>query len=617
MHAAFVVLESVAACFVARSFFDNVIGLEKIVKKRTDDLRLVLDNVGQGFLSINLDGSLSAERSAIVDTVVRAVRARKAASGSMSPGWRPVSPDGSAWAGRRSSRTCCRWTWRSGSFPKRWKIGPRSFSLDYRPVMSEGKLSKVVLVISDITAELERERFEAEQRDFLRVFEHIAKDKQGFQSFFAEGSEIVSRIIGAEGGGVELRRQIHTLKGNCALFGLSRLAAFCHDLESGMAEENGAISTADRARLGEIWGTFVAHLRALLGRERTSLVEVEHAEYTSILAALAGDVAREEIAWRIRAWEFEAADRSLGRVADQARAIAGRLGKPAPTVAIEANGVRLLPERWAEFWSAFTHVVRNAVDHGLETAEERASAGKPAKGALRLCTSLVNDDFTIEISDDGRGIDWQAAPRASFGDGPSLRHRARSHRGDVSRRRDHETPGLRVFRSRHRHGRGARGLRTHGRRGARRQRVRRGNHGAVLLEGHAAANRSDRPRAALPGRERGERGADRELHGRARPSKSSARLGVGPWPTATPIRRPIRWFRWPSSSSDCASWMRRSASCASGWPRSGAGRRLSARRVARRVRRRRTVEVGRVHVRRGVHRLVPFPALPGQQRLRT
>jgi two-component system chemotaxis sensor kinase CheA len=293
-----------------------------------------------------------------------------------------------------------------GQLPKRWKIGPRSFSLEYRPVMAEGKLSKMVLVISDITAELERERFEAEQRDFLRVFEHIAKDKKGFQGFFAEGSEIVSRIIGAEGGGIELRRQIHTLKGNCALFGLSRLAAFCHELESGMAEESGAISTADRARLGEMWGTFVAHMRALF-RERTNLVEVEQAEYTSILAALAGDVAREEIAWRIRGWEFEATDRSLGRVADQARAIAGRLGKPAPTIAIEANGVRLLPERWAEFWSAFTHAVRNAVDHGLETAEERASAGKPAKGALRLCTSLVNDDLTIEISDDGRGIDWQ------------------------------------------------------------------------------------------------------------------------------------------------------------------------------------------------------------------
>ena len=406
VHAAFVVLESVAACFVARSFFDNVIGLEKIVKKRTDDLRLVLDNVGQGFLTINLDGSLSAERSAIVDTwfgpFVAGTRiwdyvARLEAGVPewFRLGWEAVVED------------VLPLDMAIGQLPKRWKIGPRSFSLDYRPVMSEGKLSKMVLVISDITAELERERFEAEQRDFLRVFEHIAKDKKGFQAFFSEGSEIVSRIIAAEGAESDLARQIHTLKGNCALFGLSRLATFCHDVESRMADGESGISGEDRARLGELWGTFVASLRALLGRDQTSLVEVERAEYTSILAALAGDVAREEIAWRIRSWEFEVADRSLGRVAEQARAIAGRLGKPAPTIAIEANGVHLLPERWAEFWSAFTHVVRNAVDHGLETAEERVAAGKPAAGAIRLHTSLVNDDFTIEISDDGRGIDWQ------------------------------------------------------------------------------------------------------------------------------------------------------------------------------------------------------------------
>ena len=72
VHVAFVVLESIAACFVARSFFDNVIGLEKIIQNRTDalsdrnrDMRLVLDNVGQGFLTIAPDGVVSAERSAI------------------------------------------------------------------------------------------------------------------------------------------------------------------------------------------------------------------------------------------------------------------------------------------------------------------------------------------------------------------------------------------------------------------------------------------------------------------------------------------------------------------------------------------------------------------------
>jgi signal transduction histidine kinase len=406
VHVAFVVLESVAACFVARSFFDNVIGLEKIVKKRTDDLRLVLDNVGQGFLSIDLDGTLSSERSAIVDTWFGPFVPGKKLWEYVT-GLEPGMPEWFRLGWEAVVEDVLPLDMAVGQLPKRWKVGARSYALDYRPVMASGKLSRIVLVISDVTAELERERFEAEQRDFLRVFEHIVKDKKGFQAFFTEGSEIVSNIIADEGPGNELRRQIHTLKGNSALFGLSRLAAFCHDLESGMAEGENVISAEDRGRLGEMWGTLVANLRALLGRDQSSLVEVEHEEYTSILTALAGDVGREEIAWRIRAWEFEVADRSLSRVAGQARAIAARLGKSAPEVVIEANDVRLLPERWAEFWAAFTHVVRNAVDHGLETAAERTQAGKPAAGRIQLRASLANDELAIEISDDGRGIDWQ------------------------------------------------------------------------------------------------------------------------------------------------------------------------------------------------------------------
>src|ERR1051325_965201 len=75
VHAAFVVLESIAAIFVARSFFDNVIGLERIVAtrttqldQRTRDMALVLENVGQGFLTMSPDGVMSAERSAILGT---------------------------------------------------------------------------------------------------------------------------------------------------------------------------------------------------------------------------------------------------------------------------------------------------------------------------------------------------------------------------------------------------------------------------------------------------------------------------------------------------------------------------------------------------------------------
>jgi two-component system chemotaxis sensor kinase CheA len=52
-----------------------------------------------------------------------------------------------------------------------------------------------------------------------------------------------------------------------------------------------------------------------------------------------------------------------------------------------------------------THLVRNAIDHGLETPEARLAAGKPAVGALRLRASQRGSNIVIEVSDDGRGLD--------------------------------------------------------------------------------------------------------------------------------------------------------------------------------------------------------------------
>lgn len=52
-----------------------------------------------------------------------------------------------------------------------------------------------------------------------------------------------------------------------------------------------------------------------------------------------------------------------------------------------------------------THLVRNAVDHGLETPEQRVASGKPAQGTVKLDAYHQGNQVVIEISDDGRGID--------------------------------------------------------------------------------------------------------------------------------------------------------------------------------------------------------------------
>ncbi|HTQ08060.1 MAG TPA: chemotaxis protein CheW [Polyangiaceae bacterium] len=58
------------------------------------------------------------------------------------------------------------------------------------------------------------------------------------------------------------------------------------------------------------------------------------------------------------------------------------------------------------------HLVRNAVDHAIETPDERARRGKPEEGLLSIgCKARSNTRLELTVSDDGRGIDRQAVAR--------------------------------------------------------------------------------------------------------------------------------------------------------------------------------------------------------------
>src|SRR5262249_17595495 len=52
-----------------------------------------------------------------------------------------------------------------------------------------------------------------------------------------------------------------------------------------------------------------------------------------------------------------------------------------------------------------THMVRNAVSHGIESAEERQRAGKPGKGTIKLDAYHQGNQVIVEGGDNGRGID--------------------------------------------------------------------------------------------------------------------------------------------------------------------------------------------------------------------
>lgn len=406
VHAAFVVLESIATCTIARSFFDNVIGLERIVRARTSELRLVLDNVDQGFLTIDKQGVMAAERSAVVERWLGPSQAGMTFADYLEAA-APEAAERFRLSFEQVVDGFLPVELTLDQLPAEFAIGRSHYRVAYSPISRQGELDRILVVISDVTSLLERERLEAEQKEVIKLFDRVMRDKTGFLEFFEEAHGLVENIVSDKTENLsELKRIIHTLKGNAMLFGIRSVADFCHELESRLIDEHERPTAAERDELNKRWERLCRNMETFLGQRATETVEVEDAEYEAVLRALLGGAPAEEVARRIANWRLEPTSKRLARVAEQARGIARRLNKSELEIEAEHCDSHLDPARWASFWSAFVHVIRNAVDHGIEMPADRRASGKPIHGKLRIITSRDGDTFSIKIQDDGRGIDW-------------------------------------------------------------------------------------------------------------------------------------------------------------------------------------------------------------------
>ena len=86
-----------------------------------------------------------------------------------------------------------------------------------------------------------------------------------------------------------------------------------------------------------------------------------------------------------------------------ARDLARQLGKDVELV-LSGEETELDKTMIEDLNDPLVHLVRNAVDHGIESPEERVAANKPAKALITLSASQVGDHVFIEVADDGRGM---------------------------------------------------------------------------------------------------------------------------------------------------------------------------------------------------------------------
>jgi two-component system chemotaxis sensor kinase CheA len=287
------------------------------------------------------------------------------------------------------------------SVPKRIVLHDRILRLGVRTIRRAGVIEKLLWTLSDATL-LEQAQRHADENQVLLG---ILSQKAMFMAFVAEARQTLTSMRTALHGQRrgEVLRDLHTLKGNAAAFDLAALVGTIHHVEG------------DTALRAEHLDRIESTLRDFLTRHR-AVLRLDYDELltdTYTVTSTAADELRQLLQrWpldlgAVRAWSaklsLRPAAEAMGPLSTYAVKLGERLGKELD-VTVVGGDVLVDARTTRAVFRGLTHLVRNAVDHGIEEAEERLACGKPVRGSLTLSVAEASAHWCIRVGDDGRGI---------------------------------------------------------------------------------------------------------------------------------------------------------------------------------------------------------------------
>ena len=282
--------------------------------------------------------------------------------------------------------------------PSFFTLNGRDLQLESSLVRAEnGEVDSLLVTVSDIT-ELKKARQESRHNE---VLVSILKSKTAFEQFAMDTRMQLECAKDSKRSQAFVRRVVHTVKGNAASYGLDDVVWTAHKIEM-----NSIISTEDLCKLDQEFRAFLAYNYEVLGLRYDELhyrsFEVSELQVQKLKNLLDTD----NNVPQLRYWAAQLIQRPagelLGPVQSFVEKLSKRLGKE---VYFSLKGQELLvdAELMRPIIRNLPHLIRNAVDHGLEASFERE--GKPEVGWLQVS---IEDDglfYQVTVEDDGRGID--------------------------------------------------------------------------------------------------------------------------------------------------------------------------------------------------------------------
>jgi predicted ATPase/GAF domain-containing protein/HPt (histidine-containing phosphotransfer) domain-containing protein len=378
------------------------------LSNRSADMRRLLDNVQQGLITLDMTGKILPERSLAAESWFGPFGSETSFARHMRR-FDPHFAEAFDVMFEMFADGVLSTDLALSQLPAELRYQGRQYRASYSLIGSNDRRGGVLVVMSDETAAAQHAHEEAAQREQLALCQRFARDRSGLLEFMEEGDRLVEQLMAPTADRPALQPLLHTLKGTAGMFGLNVLAELCHAAEDALAK-GGAVGDT-LCQVQRRWAQLSETARQLTGQAGKDRLEISRPELERLVTALReGEPVSSAISALTR-WQLEPVERPLSRLAEHAGSLAVRLGKAAVQVDIDGGGVLTEPELSRPLWSVLNHVIRNAADHGFETEDERAASGKPACNRLRASAHLDGSTLSIEIADDGRGVDWERVRR--------------------------------------------------------------------------------------------------------------------------------------------------------------------------------------------------------------
>ncbi len=371
--------------------------------EREDTIRMVLDSMGEGLVLVAPGGVISATRSACVEQWFGPVLPEQSLASYLFPS----DSEYAEWfslAWEQLEAGLLPFEAAAHQMPRRFEQSGSIYDLEYSAAASGD--GAIVVKIVDVSERVRAEEATRQQRELVACVTHLLRDPEAARGMIDELETLMGRLT-AGADREEFLRDLHTLKGTSAIFGFESFSQHCHELESDLQDAN---TLPEEGRLRELraaWHGSINRVAGFLADVDRNEVRLSAAEHQALATGLAQHRDTSELLAMVESFRHERVGTLVKGAVLQAERIA-RDRKKEVAVSVVGADLRLAVESAWSLFNGLGHVVRNAADHGVECPEERIRAGKPVCGHIEIAVSRSAGMYSISVSDDGPGIDWDA-----------------------------------------------------------------------------------------------------------------------------------------------------------------------------------------------------------------